>query len=57
MYSPVSLRLVAPRCIRYGFVIIGGGRAMHPVVRAAFKAVEPLLKRRVGSTPTSSAIS
>ena len=29
---------------------------MHPVVRAAFKAVEPLLKWRVGSTPTSTAV-
>ena len=32
------------------------GRAMHPVVRAAFKAVELLIKWLEGSTPSSSAI-
>ena len=37
------------------FDIIPTGRASHPVVRAAFKAVEVLLKCLVGSTPTSSA--
>ena len=33
----------------------GAGRASSPVGRAAFKAVELLLKWLVGSTPTSSA--
>ena len=36
--------------------IIDHGRAMHPVVRAAFKAVELLIKWLEGSTPSSSAI-
>ena len=35
--------------------IIDHGRAMHPVVRAAFKAVELLIKWLEGSTPSSSA--
>ena len=35
--------------------IIHDGRAMHPVVRAAFKAVELLIKWLEGSTPSSSA--
>ena len=35
--------------------IIVHGRAMHPVVRAAFKAVELLIKWLEGSTPSSSA--
>jgi hypothetical protein len=36
--------------------MILNGRALHPVVCPAFKAVELLLKWLVGSTPTSSAI-